>query len=377
MTITDAILTSSNVPETDYTAWSATGLYIIGEYVRVVAADVHLVFESLVGIRSVVTISIAAPGVVAWPGHGQAAGTPVKFTTTGTLPTGLAVGTVYYVLAPAADTFQLSATLGGAAITTTGTQSGVHTATASTNYNKAPAATPSVWRADGMTNRWKMFDLLRNTQTEVSSPLIVTLTPGVRNGAVALLGLVGDVVTIAGTSGGVPVYSHTETLTTREVFNWMDWHYAPFSSRPSVVVFDIPMYTDIVLTVTVTRSTGTVKCGSCVIGTGIYIGDVQYGAQSDTINFSKIERNAFGDAELLPRRNIPKSNQTLWLDKPRLNSVRALRDQLNAAPAVWCGLDDVTDDYAEALQILGIYKSFGIDITSPVHAIISLELEEI
>lgn len=77
-----------------------------------------------------VTVTIAAPGVFTWTAHGLAVDTPVKFSTTGALPTGVTAGTTYYVkTVPSADTFQIAATPGGAAITTTGTQSGVHTGT--------------------------------------------------------------------------------------------------------------------------------------------------------------------------------------------------------------------------------------------------------
>jgi hypothetical protein len=78
---------------------------------------------------STVTMTIAAPGVVSWTAHGLIAGTPVKLTTTGSLPTGLTAGTTYYVVNPTTDAFSVAATPGGSAITTTGTQSGVHTAT--------------------------------------------------------------------------------------------------------------------------------------------------------------------------------------------------------------------------------------------------------
>lgn len=76
-----------------------------------------------------VTISIATPGVVTWNGHGFKGGEKIVFSTTGALPTGLTAGTVYYIKPVDANTFQLSATLGGAAIATSGAQSGVHTAT--------------------------------------------------------------------------------------------------------------------------------------------------------------------------------------------------------------------------------------------------------
>ena len=80
--------------------------------------------------QSVATISIATPGVVTWNGHGLKGGEKIQFTTTGALPTGLTASTTYYVKPVDANTFQLSTTLGGAAISTSGTQSGVHTAQA-------------------------------------------------------------------------------------------------------------------------------------------------------------------------------------------------------------------------------------------------------
>ena len=75
------------------------------------------------------TISIASPAVVTLSSATPlpATGTPVYFTTTGTLPTGLNTGQVYYVIFPSAGTFQLSATPSGSAINTSATQSGTHT----------------------------------------------------------------------------------------------------------------------------------------------------------------------------------------------------------------------------------------------------------
>ena len=74
------------------------------------------------------TITIATPAVITFSGHGFTANQPVRFTTTGELPTGLSVNAQYFVLATGltANTFQIAATAGGAAIATSGTQSGVH-----------------------------------------------------------------------------------------------------------------------------------------------------------------------------------------------------------------------------------------------------------
>ncbi len=79
---------------------------------------------------STFTITIAAPGVATWNNHGLPNNTPVVLSTTGALPTGLTAGTTYYVRNTATNTFELSATSGGASITTSGSQSGTHTALA-------------------------------------------------------------------------------------------------------------------------------------------------------------------------------------------------------------------------------------------------------
>lgn len=76
-----------------------------------------------------VTMTIASPCVVTWPGSAPADGTPVVLTTTGALATGLTAGTTVFCKSPSGSTSNLSATPGGAAINTTGSQSGVHTAT--------------------------------------------------------------------------------------------------------------------------------------------------------------------------------------------------------------------------------------------------------
>lgn len=82
------------------------------------------------GKSSTVTISNASPAVVTWTAHDLQAGQEVKFATTGSLPTGLTAGTTYYVISAGltANTFEVSATLGGAAINTSSAGSGTHTA---------------------------------------------------------------------------------------------------------------------------------------------------------------------------------------------------------------------------------------------------------
>lgn len=77
---------------------------------------------------STVTITIASPGVVTWANHGLSNAWPIRFSTTGALPTGLSAGVTYYIVSATTNTFQVASAPGGAAINTSGTQSGTQTA---------------------------------------------------------------------------------------------------------------------------------------------------------------------------------------------------------------------------------------------------------
>jgi len=72
-----------------------------------------------------VTITIASPAVVSST-IPLLDGTPIRIKTTGALPTGLSEGVEYFVINSVGTTFNLSATAGGSAINTSGTQSGIH-----------------------------------------------------------------------------------------------------------------------------------------------------------------------------------------------------------------------------------------------------------
>lgn len=84
--------------------------------------------SSFINRKSSATVTIANPAVVTSLSHNLVENQAIFFTTTGALPTGITAGTTYYVLATSltANTFKFSATQGGTAVITSGSQSGVH-----------------------------------------------------------------------------------------------------------------------------------------------------------------------------------------------------------------------------------------------------------
>ena len=241
-----------------------------------------------------------------------------------------------------------------------------------------PESTPARWVEVGTTNKWAMFDLLRNTQTSLAATsLTVVLNPVVRVNSLAVLGVVADSVTITMVASSVTVYTTTVNLVARNTTTYTDYFFGTFGKNPSLVLIDLPPYSSSTITITFNKASGTILCGACVVGNYVDLGDTQVNAQSDSLNFSTIARDTFGGAILNPKRSIPKTNQTTFINKTSVNKIRDVRELLNAVPAVWTGVDDSTDGYFEALLILGIYKRFTIDLTYNEYAIVTLELEEI
>jgi hypothetical protein len=140
-----------------YVTWTG-GTGVTGFYEVLDAdTDTEEVTIDLPYIDATVTISIAAPGVVTWTGHGLSVNDTIRFTTTGALPTGLAINTTYYVKEVlTANTFTVSTSAGGAAVTTSGTQSGTQTALVWYGVAVAAVANTAVTLASVVVPGWSM-----------------------------------------------------------------------------------------------------------------------------------------------------------------------------------------------------------------------------
>lgn len=241
-----------------------------------------------------------------------------------------------------------------------------------------PETETSWWIEVGVTNRWACLDLARNTQSVGASPMVVTVTPGRRINSIALMGMEADTARIVMLNGATTVYDQSHDLKLRRVRDGYEYCFKPFDLQPSVVAFDLPPFSASTITVTLTRTTGTAKLGSLVVGNYVFMGSTEYGAVNDALNFSTISRDLYGTATLVPRRTLPKNTVKLSAPRAILADLLDARSLLNAVPAVWCGMDDDgASDFFEPLLILGIYQQFSIGMDTFSHASVSLQVEEI
>jgi hypothetical protein len=220
--INNVTMLYSSIAETDHAAWAVGTTYTVGDR------------RILVSPTATITMTIASPCVVTWANHGLENDTPVMFTTTGALPTGVVAGTVYYVRNKTTNTFNLSLKKSGAAVNTSGSQSGTHTGTAqvhkvfeslqANNVGHYPLISPTWWLLVGSTNRWAMFDDGVATQSS-NAGSIKTVIAGINNSdSIGLFNVSAEYVRITHTNlttDGllvVPEKSFTVTIASPGVF---------------------------------------------------------------------------------------------------------------------------------------------------------------
>lgn len=344
--ITDAVLTSTTVVDVAPAAYAAGTTYALGNTVGVAgAAGLVTIYQSLAAGNT---------------GNAPAS-SPAWWQNIGTTYQAYSSGATYALNDYAQDN---AAHL-------------VYQSLTASNVGNA-LSDVTHWLLIGPTNAWRMFDLIRDTQTSVPGAMTVVLAPGERVDALGLTGVVADSAAITVSSGGVVEYSATVDLDTRSVLDWYGYFFQPFTTQDYVALFDLPPYTNAVITIALSATSGNVACGAVVLGLQEYVGQMQYESTSDVLNFSTVTRDFAGNtATMVQRKNVPKVIGNVFFDKSRINRLRALRDAYNGTPILWSGLDDATDDWFEAFFILGFYMQFTIDAKYPETGVLSVELQEI
>ena len=271
-----------------------------------------------------------------------------------------------------------------------------------------PETENTYWIDVGATNKYAAFDLDRNKQTVYASPHVWVITPGERVNSICLQSMSANTLTIKVTStaqGGTiyPLaYDETKTYTknecmtvgltdcyqskaddnlghsapdatwwtavsgyvfdlnTRQVFNATDYCYNPFSTRPSLSLFDNPPVTDAVITITLAATAGNVKCGAIGAGLYIYMGTLLKPARNEGKGFSTIDRDAWGNATLVKRRMLPVMKGPVLLDSWRIDSLLAARSVLDAVPAFYVGVEE-DGDWTDMFSIIGVHQQFDLE----------------
>ena len=377
--ITDARLTDSNVPETDYAEFSMGTTYAEGD----------IIIDST-GVE-ILTLDVA----------------PATSWAAGDLITGQTSTKTAYVVAQITPlTYQIRERTGsftlGEIIGVTGTPAKLAdqgatfpTVTAATDkihkiYESLAAAnlanyppsdvllaTPK-WLEISSTNRWKAFDVIVGSQTIQPTSITYEITAGEIFNSIAFLNLDAAEVNIVFTDPiDGEVYNETISLITTSVtgttaiIDWYTYFFGAFIKITDFVQLDIPPYLNAVLTVTINNSTGVdAKVGAIIIGMQTTIGTTLAKPSVGIIDYSVKTVDAFGYYTITERSYSKRMNVDLKIFNSSIDDVLNILAYYRATPLVWVASEDFS-----SLLIYGFYKEFTAVIDYNTYSLYSLEIE--
>lgn len=252
----------------------------------------------------------------------------------------------------------------------------VYECSAAVTSSVTPDNDPDHWFVAGVTNKQAMFDLYRNTQTIAASPLVVVIEPNRRINSIAFLKVDAKQIDIVMKVGSTVIQTRSIDLNARRPLTWSDYLLAEFITKANIVLFDLPMISNIQIEITISSNVGYVKCGGIGIGAKEFIGDMESGADNDVLNFSMIDRNAFGNATLKSIPNVPKTDQVLLVPQSLIPRLIEFREKHAGKPVIWAGIHNIKNPLFDAFLICGPYNKFSISPATPLSRV-NLGVEEI
>lgn len=379
ITITDAILTSSNVAENDYAAYNAGTTYVGGDRCIVTTTNVHKIYESLPSAGyEVMTLDVApaTPWLPDWTITGQ---TSLKTCVIVQYLTSLT-----YLVKNRTGAFTLGEIVGvtGTAVLLADQGAANPTFANAPNVAHDPPtdllrATPLWWKEISATNRWKAFDNKVGSQTSQATSITYKITPGEVVDSIAFINLDAAEVTILSTDPveGV-VYNETVNLLTTVITGTtttMDWYTYFFSSIvkiTDIVKLDIPPYLNTVIDITISYPLEDAKVGAIVMGLQTNLGETRVNPAIGIHDYSVKTVDDAGVYSVTEGAFSKKLSCDVVVPNASIDEIQRLLSFYRANILVWI----VSEDYS-ALIVYGYYKDFNIVLPYPRWSLCSIEIE--
>lgn len=229
------------------------------------------------------------------------------------------------------------------------------------------------WQEVGPTNRWKAFDKSVSRQTANPLTMSYRIKPGRAvqyAGALNLTGALSIRVRLVDQTYGT-VYDRTLSLAPLQpASTWWSWAFGE-RARPTQAIFkDLPSFpnADVLFDLT---GTAELAVGVLLVGQAReFASGVNYGARVGITDYSRKERNEYGDSLLVERAFAKRISFSLNLNAAEVDAMNSFLAEVRATPCLW-----IASDRYESTVVFGFYKSFDIVISYFDYADADLELE--
>jgi len=233
----------------------------------------------------------------------------------------------------------------------------------------APSADPANWARVGPTNRWAMFDQATGTASTAASTINFKIKPGMVR-ALALLDLNANSVTVTMRTGSTVVYTRTASLNTGYgVYDWYTYFFAPIVLKRTMVLDDLPPYSDGEIEVTINGDAST-QVGTVVVGGLFEVGQTEYGMQLGMLDYSRKSTDDFGATTVVERAYAKQMTVPVVVRIGDVDEVARQLQLIRAKPVVWIG----STKFDQSV-IYGFFKTWSVDIVYDQIANCTLTIE--
>lgn len=215
-------------------------------------------------------------------------------------------------------------------------------------------ADPANWVRLSATNRWKSFDTLISDPALGTDLISYVIEPESEVIGIALFNLIGATVTVTVTKDASSYVYSQELINYDDVDGWYSWLFSGVAQLREALFVDLPFLgagTQYQIDIS---ATGPVQVGQIVLGKLTELGVTRWGANIGILDFSRKDRDAYGNAIIVERRFAQTASFPIAVDARRARRVQERIAEFRATPAVWIG-DDRTE---YALMIYGFLRSY-------------------
>jgi len=218
------------------------------------------------------------------------------------------------------------------------------------------------WLDIGVTNPWRTFDEKIGTVTTNPESIRFSIRADQTINALAFFGVdAGSIrVTVTDPSLG-RVFEHEATpVSTDGIDNWYQYLFAPIELVEDFVVLEVPAGTYGTIDISIDKPGGIAKLGALVLGQTSTLGVALYGTSIRLRDFSRKERDDFGNFVIQERDFSKVAEFDVAVDTANISAVQRTVAQYRAKPVVWIG-----EAAYESTIIYGFCTDFGVSISGP------------
>lgn len=231
---------------------------------------------------------------------------------------------------------------------------------------------PVFWARESATNKWAMFSDQISDQTELSNEIIIVLTPSALINGLSFFNIDAQEITIVmDDPGDGEVYNETFTMIDAAgINNWWSWYFEPITRQSTLAVLDLPPFANATITVTITNTGGVAKCGLLSIGSQQMLGDALHGTGIGIIDYSRKERDTFGNPVVVERNFSKRTSYIVRVDTSYASAVQNILANFRTTPLTYIG-----DVNIPGTIVYGFYKDFNTILSNPSTSLLSLNVE--